>query len=103
VGGTEKYYITVTNQGSAPDTNIGVKASFEENLDYVSSNGPTQGKSEDVKSVEFEPLANLGVGQKATWEVTAKAVKEGDHRTTVVMTSDAIQRPVQETEATRIY
>jgi uncharacterized repeat protein (TIGR01451 family) len=103
VGGTEKLYVTVTNQGSAPDNDIVVKVDFEENLDYVASAGPTQGKSEDVKSVEFAPLASLGAGQKATWEVTAKAVKEGDHRTTIVMTSDAISRPVQETEATRIY
>lgn len=103
VGAAEKFYVTVTNQGSAPDNNIVVKMSFEDNLDYVSSSGPTQGKSGDVKSVEFAPLASLGAGQKATWEVTAKAVKEGDHRTTLVMTSDAISRPVQETEATRIY
>lgn len=103
VGATEKLYVTVTNQGSAPDNNIVVKVSFEENLDYVASAGPTQGSSSDVKSVEFAPLATLGAGQKATWEVTAKAAKEGDHRTTIVMTSDAIGRPVQETEATRIY
>ena len=69
----------------------------------MTSSGPTQGKSEDIKSVEFAPLASLGAGQKATWEVTAKAASEGDHRTTIVMTSDAISRPVQETEATRIY
>ncbi|MFH0985108.1 MAG: hypothetical protein V1882_06180 [Candidatus Omnitrophota bacterium] len=103
VGGTEKLYVTVTNQGSAPDNDIVVKMTFEENLDYVASEGPTQGKSTDVKTVEFAPLASLGAGQKATWEVTAKAVKEGDHRTTLIMTSDAISRPVQETEATRIY
>lgn len=103
VGGTEKLYVTVTNQGSAPDNDIVVKVNFEENLDYVASSGPTQGKSADVKSVEFAPLASLGAGQKVTWEVTAKAASEGDHRTTVVMTSDAISRPVQETEATRIY
>ncbi|HOW88173.1 MAG TPA: hypothetical protein P5561_06530 [Candidatus Omnitrophota bacterium] len=103
VGGTEKLYITVTNQGSAPDNDIVVKVKFEENLDYVAASGPTPGRSDDVKSVEFAPLASLGAGQKATWEVTAKAASEGDHRTTVVMTSDAISRPVQETEATRIY
>lgn len=103
VNGTEKLYVTVTNQGSAPDKNIVVKVAFEENLDYVAASGPTPGKSSDVKSVEFAPLASLDAGQKATWEVTAKAAKEGDHRTTVVMTSDAISRPVQETEATRIY
>jgi len=103
VGGMEKFYVTVTNQGNAPDGNIVVKMDFEENFDYVSSSGPTQGKSESVKSVEFAPLASLAPGQKATWEVVAKSLSEGDHRTSVKLTSDAIQRSVDETEATRVY
>lgn len=103
VGDQEKYYVTVTNQGSASDKNVVVKVEFEENIDYLASAGPTQGTSDNVKSVTFAPLASLEAGQKATWEISGKAVKEGDHRTTVVMTSDAIGRPVQETEATRIY
>ncbi len=103
VGGMEKFYVTVTNQGNAPDGNIVVKAEFEENFDYVSSNGPTVGKAEGKKGVAFAPLASLAPGQKATWEITAKAISEGDHRTSVKLTSDAIQRSVDETEATRIY
>jgi len=103
VGGMEKFYVTVTNQGNAPDGNIVVKTEFEENFEYVASAGPTQGKAEGTKGVVFAPLASLAPGQKATWEVTAKAVSEGDHRTSVKLTSDAIQRSVDETEATRIY
>ena len=103
VGGVEKFYVTVTNQGNADDENIAVKMSFEENFDYVSSSGPTQAKVETAKAVEFAPLASLSAGKKAIWEVTAKSLKEGDHRTSVKLTSDAIQRSVDETEATRIY
>jgi hypothetical protein len=103
VGGTEKFYVTVTNQGNADDENIAITVNFEENFDYVSSTGPTLGKAEDSKSVTFAPLASLAPGHKATWEVTAKALSEGDHRTSVKLTSDAIQRSVDETEATRIY
>jgi len=103
VGGNEKFYITVTNQGSAPDTNIIVKVSFEDQLDYVSSTGPTKAQSVEPKSVEFAPLASLAPGQKATWEVTAKALAEGDHRTSVKLTSDVLSRSVDETESTHIY
>lgn len=103
VGGTEKYYITVTNQGSAPDTNIVVKVGFEENFDYVSSNGPTAAKVAEAKSVEFASLASLAAGQKATWEVVAKAKSEGDHRTSVKITSDVLSRSVDETESTHVY
>lgn len=103
VGEAEKFYVTVTNQGNAEDTNVVVKVNFEENLDYVSSKGPTAAEKESGKSVEFAPLASLSPGQKATWEISAKALSEGDHRTSVKLTSDAIQRSVDETEATRIY
>lgn len=103
VGGMEKFYVTVTNQGNAEDSNIVVTMSFEENFDYVSSAGPTRAKSETSKSVELAPLSALGPGQKATWEVVAKSLSEGDHRTSVKLTSDSIQRSVDETEATRVY
>lgn len=103
VGGTEKFLVVVTNQGSAPDKKIVVKVSFEEQFEYVSSTGPTQGKSEDVKMVEFAPLGSLEPGQKVTWEVKAKALSEGDHLVNVEMACDSIGRKVHETEATRVY
>lgn len=103
VGGMEKFYVTVTNQGNVEDTNIVVRMDFETNFNYASSAGPVRAKSESTKSVEFAPLPTLGAGQKATWEVVARAVSEGDHRASVKLTSDAIQRSVDETEATRVY
>ncbi len=103
VGNTEKFYVTVTNQGSAPDTNIKVKVDFEDQFDYVSSNGPTQAKGENAKSVEFAPLGSLNPGQKATWEIVAKATGEGDHRTSIKLTSDVLSRSVDETESTHVY
>lgn len=103
VGGMEKFYVTVTNQGNAPDGDIVIRAEFEDNFDYVSSSGPTSGRAEGKKAVVFAPLDSLAPGQKATWEINAKALSEGDHRTSVKLTSSAIQRSVDETEATRVY
>jgi hypothetical protein len=103
VGNRETFYVTVTNQGSAPDMNIVIKVGFEDQFDYVASAGPTQAVSAEAKAVTFAPLASLAPGQKATWEITAKASAEGDHRTSVKLASDAIQRSVDETEATRVY
>lgn len=103
LGGNEKYLVTVTNQGSAPDTNIVVKVGFEEQFDYVSSKGPTKAVVEEAKVVEFAPLASLGAGQKATWELVAQSKAEGDHRISVKMTSDVLSRSVDETESTHVY
>lgn len=103
VGSEEKFYVTVTNQGTAVDTNIKMKMSFEDNFDYVSSQGPTRGTAVDTKHVEFAPLQSLAPGQKATWEIVAKALTAGDHRAEVEITTDAIERPVHKTESTRVY
>jgi len=103
VGGMETYHITVTNQGSAPDRNVVVEVNFEEEFDIASQKGPTSAKISKPKTVQFEPLASLAPGQKATWTVTAKAVKAGDHRTAIKLTSSEFDRPIEETESTRAY
>ena len=103
VGGVEKFRVTVTNQGSAPDAHIVLKVDLEKNFDYVSSSGPTQAKAESAKSIEFAPLASLAPGQKVTWEILAKAVEEGDHRASFHIKSDALDRSVEKVESTRVY
>jgi uncharacterized repeat protein (TIGR01451 family) len=103
VGGMEKFRVIVTNQGSAPDAHIVLKINFEKNFDYVSSSGPTQAKAESAKAIEFAPLASLAPGQKATWEILAKATEEGDHRASFQVKSDALDRSVEKVESTRVY
>lgn len=103
VGGKEKFRVVVTNQGSAPDSHIILIVGFEKNFDYVSSSGPTQAKAESAKTIEFAPLASLAPGQKATWEIIAKATEEGDHRASFHLKSDALDRPVDKVESTRVY
>lgn len=103
VGNIEKFRVTVTNQGTAEDRNIVLKINFEKNFDYVSASGPTQAKAESAKAVEFAPLASLAPQQKATWEIKAKAVEEGDHRFGISVKSDAIERPIAKTDSTRVF
>jgi len=103
VGSVEKFRVVVTNQGSAPDGHIVLKINFEKNFDYVSSSGPTQAKAESAKAIEFAPLASLAPGQKATWEILAKATEEGDHRAFFNVKSDALDRSVEKVESTRVY
>jgi uncharacterized repeat protein (TIGR01451 family) len=102
IGKTETYVITATNQGSAPDTNIKIVCTLEESQQYVSSSGATTGTAAG-NVVTFAPLPSLAPKAKATWQVTVKAVKPGDVRFTVVMNTDQLTRPVQETEATHQY
>ncbi|MBN1818323.1 MAG: DUF11 domain-containing protein [Sedimentisphaerales bacterium] len=103
VGGNETYQITVTNQGTAVDTNIVVKGILEgQFMEYVSSKGVTRGSFSDGV-VTFAPLPTLAPKAKATWEITVKALKEGDVRFGVTMNSDQLGRDVEETESTNFY
>lgn len=103
VGDNGTYLITVTNQGTAPDTNISITCVLEDTQSYVSSSGATVGSAAG-QTVTFTPLASLAPKQKATWKVVVKAEKTGDVRFTVNVKTDSIgKRPVIETEATQQY
>lgn len=102
VGGTSTYTITVTNQGSADGTNIVIKSTLEDTMEYVSSAGPTKGAVEG-KSVTFGAIPKLAPGEKATFQVVVKAIKAGDVRFKTTMNSDQLGRDVEETEATNFY
>jgi uncharacterized repeat protein (TIGR01451 family) len=102
VGSSETYVITVTNQGSADDTNIKIVCTLEDSQGFVSAGGATAGKAAG-QVVTFAPLPRLGAKQKASWKVTVKALKAGDIRFKVQMTTDQLGRPVEETEATNQY
>ena len=102
VGSQTTYVIVATNQGSSPGTNISIVCTLEDNQQYVSSSGATAGTLKD-DTVTFAPLRSLAPQAKATWRVVVKAMKAGDVRFKVIMNTDQIDRPVQETEATHLY
>lgn len=102
VGEVTTYVITATNQGSATGTNVRIVCELEENFSYAGSDGVTVGSLVENR-VEFAPLPRLGPGEKATWKVHVRAVKDGDVRFKTQMTTDQLTRPVMETEATNIY
>ena len=102
VGDQTTYVITVTNQGSATSKNITVTCVLEDNMQYVSSTGATIGTAEG-NTIAFSPLDRLSRKSKATWQVTVRALTAGDVRFKATLNSDELTRPVEETEATRIY
>ncbi|MEM6822565.1 MAG: hypothetical protein AAF558_11565 [Verrucomicrobiota bacterium] len=103
VGDTTTYTITVTNQGSANGTNIRVSCAIESALTYVSTAGATKGTASG-NAVTFAPLPSLAPKATATWTVRVKGQTASDTRFKVSMLSDQLgNRPVEETEATKIY
>lgn len=102
IGDQTTYYITVTNQGSAPDTNVRIVVELPEEQSLVSATGPTDGQM-DGQTYTFAPLGVLGVGEQAVWQVTVRADATGDVRFRTELSSDNLTRPVIETEATNLY
>lgn len=102
VSGTTTYLVTVTNQGSASDTNVRIVCTLDDSLQYVSSAGATAG-SIMGRAVSFAPLRNLEPKAKATWRVVVRGARAGDVRFKVTMNTDQLALPVEHTEVTHIY
>ncbi len=102
IGETTTYVITVSNEGSAADSNIRVVCQLDDKLQYVSSAGATAG-SIMGKTVSFTPLRSLEPKTKATWRLVVRGTRSGDVRLRVSMRSDQLALPVEEMEATHIY
>lgn len=100
VGVTTTYTIRITNQGTAPDTNYKVVATFEDEIDPVSaSNGGTVAG----KTVTWPVYPRMEAKQSFQYTVVGKAVKLGDHRLKITVVSDGIPRQVIEEESTQVY
>jgi uncharacterized repeat protein (TIGR01451 family) len=102
VGKNETYIITVTNQGSSPDTDIVIKCKLEDTMQFVSAGGATSGSYVDGV-VTFQALGTLAPKAKAVWKVEVKAIKAGDVRFTTTLSSKQLTREVIKTEATNFY
>lgn len=103
LGGNQTYEIVVTNQGTAPDTNVKIFAILENaNQEFVSASGPAKFKA-DRGTITFEPYPTLAPKAKITYRVVVKCIGEGDTRFRVNLTSDHAKRPIEESESTNIY
>lgn len=102
VGQQTTYVITVTNQGSAADTNIRIVTKLPAEQSFVSATGATNATA-NGKTITFAPLGSLAPGAATSWRVTVRADSAADSRFSVEMTSDNLTSPVNETEATNLY
>ncbi len=101
VGEETTYVLTVTNQGSATDTNIRLTCELE-GQQFVSGSGATAGTASG-NTVTFAPLPSLAPGARAEWRMRVRAMEARSIRLAVTMISDQLTRPVNETEATNQY
>jgi len=96
------YVITVTNQGSQAIDNIAIIATLPEQLEYLSSEGPTEASAEG-QVIRFAPLETLDAEEEVEYRLKAKAVGVGDIRFQLELTTDQSPEPIRETESTNLY
>jgi uncharacterized repeat protein (TIGR01451 family) len=101
-GSQAVYLVTVRNQGTAAATNIKLVCKLEDGMAYVESTGSSKGVREGGQVV-FETVPELAAKQGLTWRVVVTGEKAGDHRFTVEVTADQLDRPVQAAESTRFF
>jgi uncharacterized repeat protein (TIGR01451 family) len=107
------YRITITNQGTAPVTNLRLTALVPPQLRLLETQGPTgpppkdklPGATAEGQSLPFAPLKELPPGATATYEVRVQALVAGDIRFRVELIADGFEEggPVREEESTRVF
>jgi len=103
IGEMTTYTIRVTNQGTAPDSNISLTVNFPENISPVNAAGVTGGFVRG-RSVQFEALPILNAKQVATWTIRARATAVGDGRVRAELRTTLLKStPVVKDEATQVF
>jgi uncharacterized repeat protein (TIGR01451 family) len=106
VGNKTSYLVTIRNPGSAPLTNVQLRALVPNELRFEKADvltdkqSPVQGGS----LIEFRPIAQIPAGQQANYRITCEAVAQGHARFEVQITADQLDpgRPVVEQESTTV-
>jgi len=102
VNDEETYTISVKNQGTEVDQNVRLVATLSPELVPTSASGATRG-TVSGQTVTFAPCAVLPAREVITYTVKARAVRTGDARFKVQMTSALLTTPVTEEESTQVY
>ncbi len=112
VGQETTYTVVVVNQGSAPVTNVQVKAVIPPGLTLVGATGPSDPPPKDRlpeataegQPLPFAPLKTLAPGKEARYQLTVRALRAGDLRFRVEITADQLEAgPVREQESTQVF
>lgn len=102
VDDTTTFVIRVTNQGTANDYNVRIRAALPIQLEATTTGGDSSGTI-DGNQVEFAPIGTLAPKDTVEFRINARAVETGDGRIQVLMTSSLLEDPVTEQESTQVY
>jgi uncharacterized repeat protein (TIGR01451 family) len=101
VGETTSFTIRVTNQSSTGSIQeLNVKSIFRDEIDPLN---PSSGGTIDGKTVTWPTVPLLEPKKAVTYTVVGKALKPGDHRMEVQVTTRMRTNPIVSVESTTVY
>jgi uncharacterized repeat protein (TIGR01451 family) len=96
------YEIKVANKGTKGASNVRINAQLSDGMSFVNADGPVRHQSKNG-IVQFEPLAQLDAKGEKVYKIAAKCETDGDHRITVQIISDDLEKPITKEESTRVF
>ncbi|MDR1477813.1 MAG: DUF11 domain-containing protein [Planctomycetaceae bacterium] len=102
IGKDAIYEIKVANKGTKGAENVRVNAQLSDGMSFVNADGPVGHQSKN-RIVQFEPLAQLDAKGEKVYKISARCDNDGDHRITVQIISDELQKPITKEESTRVF
>ena len=101
LGSTTKYEITLTNSGSAADSNVAIGLVLPPGLELVDA-GPEA--SRDARgNIQIAGRSQVAPGETMTHTVTVRGVSPGTHIARAIVTSDGQPVAVTKEESTLVY
>jgi len=104
VGQQVVYTLNVTNQGTAPLTNVKMICTMDDSdsMKFISASGPANATPTDRKII-FPVVARIDAKNRVTYKITVRAEKEGQVQFKAEVSSDEITRPLIKVETTHFY
>ncbi|MDR0391146.1 MAG: DUF11 domain-containing protein [Planctomycetaceae bacterium] len=96
------YEIKVANKGTKGANNVRISAQLSNGMSFVKADGPVRHQSKNG-IVQFEPLTQLDAKGEKVYKIAAKCEADGDHRITVQIISDDLDKPITKEESTRVF
>ncbi len=102
LGAETVYEIRVGNQGSKEAKGVRVTVTTPPGLRITQAEGPVRYYTEAGRII-FDPIPDLPPKSEITFRVTAQAVRPGDQRIRVEVTSDELRTPIVKEESTNVF
>lgn len=104
VGQQTIYVISANNEGTSACTNVELYNDIPEEMEFVKAEGPSEFEyNETTRRVKFSPVAILQPGEKLTYKIVCRAIKDGSAKNTARLNYAEFDKEIIDEEGTSVY